>query len=72
MRSSSFFFTLFDIKLTCDGSKIYSTKKRRKRKEIGHFSTCCFLKRKIFANAITFIVVYIFNTGRLEIVSFNV
>lgn len=39
------------------------------KKEIGHFSTCCFFFKN--ANAITFIVVYIFNTGRFEIVSFN-
>lgn len=47
--------------MTCDGSEIYST-----NKEIGHFPPAVF-----YANAITFIVVYIFNTGKFEIVSFN-
>lgn len=61
LRSSTF-FTLFDIKVTCDGSEIYSTKK-----EIGHFPPAVFFN----ANAITFIVVYIFNTGKFEIVSFK-
>lgn len=61
LRFSTFFFTLFDIKVTCDGSEIYST-----NKEIGHFPPAVF-----YANAITFIVVYIFNTGKFEIVSFD-
>lgn len=41
---------------------------RQTKNKIGNFFHLLFF---LFANAITFIVVYIFNTGRFEIVSFN-
>lgn len=43
--------------------------------QIGHFfppNCCFFMREKKIANAITFIVVYIFNTGKFEMMSFNI
>lgn len=68
LRSSSVFFTLFDIKVTYDRSEIYSTNKKKKKKEmkLAVFHQMFFLKKK-FANAITFIVVYILIQGGLKL-----
>lgn len=49
LRSSSVFFTLFDIKVTYDRSEIYSTnknKKKREREKLAVFHLMFFLKKK--------------------------